>query len=435
MGLNSMFSSLAGEGENSDRIMTRNGARCKFMQKKGAAITFTILPALDPTNPDKKTSYLPCLIPGADGNDLLSEFGNYAWVTRGLGRGDFKDRASVVLLKQSKADETVCPLSMVYAAIRADQTWAYLTDDGKFGDKDRPRAVLPLPKMMFFANVYVKGEEDKGAQVGIFSNSLAKKIIGRDGLVWQRDPKATDEQIAQNYMSAYANGDITDPCNAPAFTVEKGNDKGEMSAYEFRYAMDSAKRIIHIPATQEVLATRYDITKKEEYLNILTAEQIVQILIRELTGRNPSTGYHEYALLREALGGTFQIPEPPPAPGATHTVQGADVTPAVQPEVTPAAAPAPAATPVPPRATPVPRPAPQPQPAPAAAAPAATPVAGEASQALKAAVADGAAVPLAAAQPAPAASPAPQVPGDPVPKFDKAAFLARMAAKGNGGQQ
>ena len=64
MGLNSMFADLAGEGENSDRIMTRNGARCKFMQKKGSAYTFTFLPALDPTNPDKRTSYLPCLLPG-----------------------------------------------------------------------------------------------------------------------------------------------------------------------------------------------------------------------------------------------------------------------------------------------------------------------------------------------------------------------------------
>ena len=407
MGLNSMFSSLAGEGENSDKIMTRNGARCKFMQKKGTAITFTILPALDPTNPDKRTSYLPCLIPGADGNDLLSEFGNYAWVARGIGRGDFKDRASVVLLKQSKTDDTVCPLSMVYATIRSDQSWAYLTDDGKFGDKDRPRAVLPLPKMLFFANVYVKGEEDKGAQVGIFSNSLAKKIIGRDGLVWQRDPKATDEQIAQDYMKAYANGDITDPANAPALTVEKGNDKGEMRAHEVRYAQDASRRIIHIPASQDVLSTRYDITKKEEYLNILTPEQIVQILIRELTGRNPSTGHHEYALLREALGGTFQIPEPPPAPGAIHTVQGADVAPSRQAEqpVTAETAPAPARVQASAHVQ-VPTPAPR---------------GNEADAALAAAAAAGA---------APAA---PKVVGDPVPKFDKAAFLARMAAKG--GQQ
>ena len=412
MGLNSMFADLAGEGENSDRIMTRNGARCKFMQKKGSAYTFTFLPALDPTNPDKRTSYLPCLLPGEGGIDQLSEFANYAWVTRGLGRGDFKDRASVVLLKQSKNDDTVCPLSMVYATIRADQTWAYLTDDGKFGDKDRPRAVLPLPKMMFFANVYIKGEEDKGAQVGIFSNSIAKQVIGKNGLVWQRDPKATDEQIAADYMAAYANGDITDPFNAPAFVVEKGTDKGDMSAYEFRYAQDSARRIIHIQASQEVLATRYDITKKEEYLNILTPEQIVQLLVRELNGRNPGTGHHEYALLREALGSMFQIPEPPPAPGAVHTVQGFRAQEPAQAAQAPAPQPATVAS------APVQQPAraasaPAPQPAQAAVVPQ---VSAEAGHALKAAVAAGAA--------------APHVTGDPVPKFDRAAFLARMAAKG-----
>ena len=412
MGLNNMFADLAGEGENSDRIMTRNGARCKFMQKKGSAYTFTFLPALDPTNPDKRTSYLPCLLPGEGGIDKLSEFANYAWVTRGLGRGDFKDRASVVLLKQSKNDDTVCPLSMVYATIRADQTWAYLTDDGKFGDKDRPRAVLPLPQMKFFANVYIKGEEDKGAQVGIFSNSIAKQVIGKNGLVWQRDPKATDEQIAADYMAAYANGDITDPFNAPAFVVEKGNDKGDMSAYEFRYAQDSARRIIHIRASQHVRAPRYGITKKEEYLNILTPEQIVQLLVRELNGRNPVTGHHEYALLREALGSMFQIPEPPPAPGATHTVQsGFQAAPAQ-------------AMPIPAQNVPVAQPEPIPlntQPAHAPIPVSAThQVASEAGQALKAAIADGAAAPAAA----------PHVTGDPVPKFDRAAFLARMAAKG-----
>lgn len=428
MGFNSMFASLSGEGENSDRIMTKNGARIKWMTGK-QPIVFTILPALDPTNPDKRTSYLPSIIP-TEGGDSLSEWGNYAWVTRGIGHGEsYKDLASVVMLKMNRNDDTVCPLSMVYATIKANPEWQYLTDDGKFGDPNRKRAVLPLPRLMMFANVYVKGEEEKGAQIGIFSNALAKKIMGKDGLVWQRDPRATDEQIAQNYLSAYANGDITDPNNAPAFCVEKGHDKGEMSAYEFRYALDAQRRIIHIPASQDVMATRYDITNKEEYLNILTPDQTVQLLIRELNGRNPSTGFHEYALLREALGSMFQIPEPPAAPAATHTIQGADIQPAQPaPETAsiPLSAQAPAQTTYPVHNEPVasvPTNAYQ-QPG----------VSAEANTALAAAVKAGAAVPSAPA-PAPAPAPAAQtrVVGDAVPKFDKAAFLARMAAKG--GQQ
>lgn len=433
MGFNSMFSSLAGEGENSDRIMTKNGVRVKWMSGK-QPITFAILPAFNPDNADPKTSYYPSILPSAEKGtpDTLAEWGNYAYVYRGIGHGDWKERCDVVSLLS--VGEEVCPLDLLYKTIKQSPEWQYLTDDGKFGDPNRQRATLPGRRMLMFCNVLVKGEEQKGAQIGIFSKSIANKLVGENGLIWAPNPSASDADIEANYLAAYANGDITSPQNAPLFVVEKGHDKGEMSAYELKFAQDASRRVMHTQFTQDILATRYQITDLREYLNVLSADAIVALLIRELSGRSPA-GYHEYALLREALGSRWQIPEPPAAPAATSTVQGADVPPVQTPVVTPAdtgSTPAPAADPVlqtttaaPASVPPVTVTAQVPVQAPVPEAQVAT----EANSALKAAQAAGVAA-------TPAATPvaaAPKVVGDAVPKFDKAAFLAKIAAKG--GQQ
>ena len=443
MGFNTMFSSLAGEGENSDKIFTKNGVKTKFMSGK-QPITFTILPALDPTNPDKRVSYLPSILPGNP--PTLSDWGNGAYVYRRLGRGDWKERYDIVSLS-SVGEE--CPIDVVRKVAKSDPTWQYLTDDGKFGDPNRIPAVLPAKRQFLFCNVYLPNEAERVAHIGIFSKSVASKLVGENGLIFQPSPSATEEQVQANYLAAYANGDITAPQGAPAFVVEKGHDKGEMSAYELKFALDSNRRVMRIQATQDIMATRYDINDLRSYLNILTAEQIVNVLIRELSGRSPS-GYHEYALLKLALGSRYQIPEPPPAPAATSTIQGgfsAGMDGGVPAGAAPAAAPIPTGTPVP--ATPAPAPSAAPVPAAPVVTPVAAPVptapvpttssagapavpvtqttvaapANEAGMAMAAAVAAGAAQPVA---PAPGV-----VPGDPIPAFDKEKFLARLARGGN----
>jgi len=422
MGFNTMFSSLAGEGENSDKIFYLNGVKTKFMSGK-QPITFTILPALDPGNPDKRVSYLPSILPSEPPS--LSNWGNGAIIYRRLGRGDWKERYDIVSL-QSVGEE--CPIAVLRKVAKSDPTWAYLLDDGKFGDPNRVPAVLPPPRQFLFCNVFLPNEPDRVAHIGIFSSAVAKKLVGENGLVFQPSPSATAEQIAANYLAAYANGDITAPQGAPALVVEKEHDKGEMSGYSVKFALDANRRVMRIPATQDIMATRYDLADLRSYLNILSAEQIVQILIRELTGRSPA-GYHEYALLKLAFGSTYQIPEPPSAPGAVSTVQAgfASGQSAAVPDAAPAAAPVPAA-PVPvaaPAAVPVTSSA-APQSVPVAA-PAAVPVTSsgnEADAAFAAAVKAGVATP-------PQAAPAAQVVGDPVPAFNKEAFLARLAQGGN----
>lgn len=395
MGFNSMFSALASDGENSDRIFTRNGVKCKHMSGK-QPITFTILPAMDPANPDKATSWLPSLLP--TNPVTLSEWGGGAEVYRKFGKGDWKERYDIVSLS-SVGEE--CPLDAVFNMAKKDPTWKYLTEDiGKFGDPNRVPATIAPKRKFMFCNVFLPNEPERVSHVGIFTFAVAKKIVGEGGIVFQPSPSATEESVQANYLSAFANGDITAPNGAPAFVIEKGHDKGEMSAYEVRFALDANRRVMRIPATPEIMATRCDLSDLRSYLNILSADQIVQILIRELSGRSPA-GYHEYALLKLALGSRYQIPEPPAAPAATHTIQAGFAAPAA-----PEPAPAPAAQ--------APSPAPQPT-APSA----------EANAALSAAVAAG------AAAPAPAQGTA-QVTGDPIPKFDKEAFLARLA---KGGQQ
>lgn len=423
MGFNSMFSGLSGEGENSDRIFYKNGTQMKFMSGK-QPITFAILPAIDPANPDKATSYLPSILPDPDGKPgELSNWGKGVALYRGIGHGDWKERCDIVSLK-SLDPNAEDPMEALFACIKSSPEWQYLTDDGKWGDPNRQRATLPFKRLFLFCNVLVQGEQDKKAQVGCFSKSLANKLIGQDGIVFAPNPSATDADIEANYFAAFASGDITAPQSAPLFTVEKGHDKGEMSAYEIRFALDSGRRVRREALTQDILATRYDLEKPESWLNILTPQQIVSLLIRELNGRSPS-GFHEYALLREALGAKYEIPEPPAAPAATHMVPGAAVPPVAQhvPQASSAGQPPVQvgrtdAPEVPPAAT-------VQMQVPVAPVPTA-PVANEANSALRAAQAAGAAVPTAA--PAPAAQP--KVVGDAVPKFDKAAFLARMAAKG-----
>ena len=400
MGFNEMFSSLSGEGENSDRIFTKNGAKVKFMNGK-APVMFTILPAMDPNNKDKNTSYLPSILP--DGS--LTEWGSSAFVYRGIGHGDWKSRASVVSLATFGEE---CPINMVVEAAKNDQTWSYIIDDGKFGDPNRNRAVIPRCQHLMFCNVYLPQEQENRVRVGIFSSSIAKKLVGENGIVRAPNPQATDDLIQQNYLYAFANGDITSPQGAPQFVISKGTDKGEMSAYEIKFALDSARRVIRIPTTQDLMAQRYDITDLKSYLNVLTADQIVQLLINSVNGRSPS-GFHEYALLKLALGSRWQIPDPPSAPGAIPTVQsGFDPKAAAVPEAAPVPVtqPAPQAAAVPPAAVPVP--------------PAAAP---EANAALASAVKAGAAVPEA---PVPG-----HIVGEATKPFDKNTFLANLAKKGN----
>jgi len=432
MGFNSMFSSLAGEVENSDRIFTKNGAKVKFIQNGKAPTVFAILPAIDPNNPDKNVSYLPAILPNGD----LSDWGSGAWVYRGIGHSpDWKERCDVVSLRTVGEE---CPLDLLVKTIKGDPTWAYLMEEiGKWGDKDRVRATIPRAQQFMFCNVFMPNDQDRTVHVGIFSKTLANKLVGENGFVFQPSPSATDEMIQQNYLAKYANGDITSPQGAVVWRVEKGHDKGEMSGYELTYSLDASRRVMHQQLTQDLLGARYNLNDVREYLNILTADQIVQLLIRELNGRSPA-GYHEYALLKLAFGSRWQIPEPPSAPGAMATVPSGFTAEAVP-------APAPAAVPAAPVPTPAPAPTASPAPVPApstvppAAVPAATvsaavqpaaPVPGaspEANAALNAAVKAGAAAPTAA----PAAAAAPQVTGDPVPAFNKEAFLARLAKGGN----
>ncbi len=395
MGFNTMFSSLAGEGENSDRIFTKNGVKTKFMSGK-QPIVFTILPALDPSNPDKATSYLPSIMP----DNSLSAWGNGASVYRGLGHGDWKERCSVVSL--SSVGEQ-CPIDELFRAAKRDPEWEYLTkDEGEFGSPNRVTAAIPMKRMFLFCNVYLPNEVSRTAHVGIFSKTLATKLVGENGLVFAPS-MATEQEIAANYLAAYANGDITSPQASPNLVVEKGHDKGDMSGYDVKFAIDASRRVVRTQIMQDIMATRYNIADIREYLNVLTAEQIVQLLIRELSGRSPA-GFHEHAFLKLVLGGRFSIPEPPSAPGALNTVQSGFA----------AAAPQPAPAPTAGQATPVPQvpPAPAQQAAPA-------PRASEADAALAAAVKAGAVPPASTQQP--------HVVGDPVQAFDKAAFLARIA--------
>lgn len=420
MAFNDMFSGSASASEGgSRRYMIKQGVRSKFMTNAKQAYVFGFLPALDPNNPDHAVSVVPSILP--DGT--LSSWGAGALVARGVGHGDWKSRCDIISLKSFGR---YCPLAALYDAIRADKaTWGYINEDvGQWGQAGRDPAALPRLRQMLFCNVYLPAEPEKLAQVGVFTKTVASKLLDpNNGIVFAPSASATDDMVAANYLAAYANGDITNPAAMPLFCIEKGHDKGDASGYDLRFQLDGGRRIQRLQMTAQVLGARYDMDRPEEFLNILEPEEIVQMLVENLNGRSPA-GYHEYALLKLAFGDKFKVPDPPEAPGALATVQsGFEPAPA---PATPAPAPAPV---MPAPATPAPVPAPAPvmpatapvMPVPVATTPGAPTVqpraatqSPEMSAVANAVAAAGVARPAAG----------PTVPGDPVKPFNREAFLA-----------
>ena len=422
MAFNDMFSGSASASEGgSRRYMIKQGVRSKFMTNAKQAYVFGFLPALDPNNPDRAVSVVPSILP--DGT--LSSWGAGAFVARGVGHGDWKSRCDIISLKSFGR---YCPLAALYDAIRADKaTWGYITEAvGQWGQTGRDPAALPRLRQMLFCNVYLPAEPEKLAQVGVFTKTVASKLLDpNNGIVFAPSASATDDMVAANYLAAYANGDITNPAAMPLFCIEKGHDKGDASGYDLRFQLDGGRRIQRLQMTAQVLGSRYDMDRPEEFLNILEPEEIVQLLVENLNGRSPA-GYHEYALLKLAFGDKFKVPDPPEAPGALATVQsGFEPAPA---PATPAPAPVPTQAPVMPAPAPA-MPAPAPvmpatapvMPVPVATTPGAPTVqpraatqSPEMSAVANAVAAAGVARPAAG----------PTVPGDPVKPFNREAFLA-----------
>jgi len=431
MAFNDQVSGLS--GNTNQTFIFKEGVKYKRMS--GAQILFRMMPAFNPADPNPSTSWLPCMDP----NGNLTDWGAIIKLIRFVGHGNDGPGSRVGLLSlktfETPGNQVFCPLAAVYSAIARDQdTWGYLIAQGDFKDKNRPRPAYGKIESSLVVNIIDANQPHLGVQIGMFSTGATTNIIDKKtGIIYQPNMAPNvDELISADYMAAYAYGDITHPANAPLLICEQGTDKGDFSPYRVTPAIGRDRKVMRMPVTHETMAQRVNLANPDSFLNIPTPEDLVQSLVRLLNGRSPA-GYHEYALLRMALP-DFKIPEPPPAPGAIHSVSGFSPSPATSPHDMPARTLAQAPAPAPaPQAN-----APQTAQAPNAAqwgqAPQTWPekAASPMNDEQPVANADEAwgqpAAATATYSPATTAAPAAgaRVPGDPVPEFDEKAFLARI---------
>lgn len=306
----------------------KQGVNVRRMNGK-APIQFRILPAFNPGVADPATSWLPCLDPSGN----LTNWGAILKVVKFVGHGTFKDRKDMLSLTTLGENE-FCPHVELYKTIQSNyETWGYLTEDvGEWGDRNRVAAAYGPVVDVLVANIYDPSQPQKSTQIAEFTASGMNALIGTSkGLVFQPYINATDEDIAKNYMTAFAYGDITDPRNGPQLTLQKGTDSGDNSRYVVSASIDQNKRVIRTAMDQALMANRKDLTKFDTYVNVPTPEAIVKDMMKIFNGRSPQ-GYHEHALLRMAFP-QFQIPEPPAAPGMRQTTQGFSPPPQQQTQV------------------------------------------------------------------------------------------------------
>jgi len=318
MGFNDQAKGFGSRGAR--KFIFKDGVPFKHMTGQ-APIVFRLQPAFNPADPNPETSWLPCLDP----NGNLNEWGTVIKLVRFVGHGTGGAmRQDMLSLKTFESDGrgVWCPLDALWQAINADaQTWGYLTEDkGDFKDKNRQRAAFGRVTANLICNILDVNQVTVGNQLGVFTAGASGKLIDRrDGLVFQPNGMpGIDEAVRQNYMMAYANGDITSPHDAPVLVVEKGNDKGDYSSYKVSIATDNSRRVVRRPIDRAIMAQRFNLTNLETFINIPTEEDLVTSLVQLLNGRSPQ-GYHEHALLKLTFP-QFKIPDPPMAPAASSTV-------------------------------------------------------------------------------------------------------------------
>lgn len=287
------------------KFVLKEGVNYHFISGKEKNI-IRFLPAFDPENDDKETSFLPCI----NENDEITPFVMPIMVARNLGHGT-NAAAKKNILSLATFGEP-CPIDKLYQVARDNpEEWGYLLSlenvNGEWKKKANTFADLSAPSAVMLANI-INVVEDRGVQIGIFSKSAMTNLIGPKGLIFQRNTQnVSEEQLKENYLLGYAHGDITDPVNGPCLVIQKGTDRGAMSDFNVDIAM-SGRNVKRRKLTAEEMASRYDLTDPESILDIKSEEEIIAELVEIYNGRSPS-GIPETALLREAFPYYNGIPE------------------------------------------------------------------------------------------------------------------------------
>jgi len=328
-GLNFVATNMSAPSSNR-RFTYKEGTRVLYMRenkKKGTnKITFKLLPAFDPGNPDPSTSWSPSITP--DGK--ISAFAGIMYSAKFAGRGDFTQRRELVS-RMTEDLHAKCPLCILLQFISQNkEDWGYLTTDtGKYGTADFVRAALPPIAPAMLANVIDMYDQSRGVCVGEFSKSALNSLVNKStGLMFQRNDNIPPELLQKNYMYQYAKGDLTDPNNGLVLVCQRGTDRKGFSGYELTVAEDPQGNPWRAQLTRDQMAQRYDMRNVSSFVNVPTEQELVDELVDMLQKRSPK-GYHEWALLKMAFNDHgWNVPDPPSAPAATSNISLAS-TPAV----------------------------------------------------------------------------------------------------------
>jgi hypothetical protein len=224
-------------------------------KKKGTSkITFKLLPAFDPGNPDPATSWSPSITP--DGK--ISAFAGIMYSAKFAGRGDFSQRRELVS-RMTEDLHAKCPLCILMQFIDQNkEDWGYLTTDtGKYGTAGFVRAALPPIAPAMLANVIDMYDQARGVCVGEFSKSALNSLVNKStGLMFQRNDNIPPELLQKNYMYQYAKGDLTDPNNVLVLVCQRGTDRKGFSGYELTVAEDPQGNPWRAQLTRDQMAQR-----------------------------------------------------------------------------------------------------------------------------------------------------------------------------------
>lgn len=314
------------------------------------AITFRLLPAFDPANPDPETSFIPSISP----EGFLNDWGATIRVAKFVGHDpDIRRSHEILSLKtlERSGEPVFCPYAELLAYVKCNQDdWGYLTTPvGTWGKSGYQRECLSDIRPYLVCNIFDINDPSRGSQVAEFTISAAKTIYDKKhGIMFiPNGMPGIEQMIKSNYMLQYANGDITNPQSGPVLLFER-DTSSSIAGYRVSIAVDAITRsVCRTSIDPMVMKSRVHPQNFNEYLNIMEPQEMVDYLATILDGRSPK-GYHELSLLKMALP-DFKVPEPPMAPGAMHTIRsGFEATPvAPAAPVAPVASAAPVVPPTP----------------------------------------------------------------------------------------
>ena len=311
------------------------GINVRFMNLKGQSLMFKILPAVDPNTLQlnegvyevtNKSSWVPFRDPSTHALHVFArKIRTVGFVGHGRGKdGRRRDLLSPKTFESNSQDgEVYCPLTELFRAAENDPRWDYLTKDktSPDGKTVTERQSLSYPSIQLLVNIIDCNNTQPKCELGVFSSSACNSLLSREntvGLSWQTANISDPTYLEQNPLMRWATGDMTSPEMGPVLTMTKA--AGQFGKYSIQMAKDAVGNVIRVPVPDLILEQRYNLLHLESVVKRQTDEELIKQLVKLLNGVNPTTGEHEWVLLKHVFGNVVgaDVTPDPPAQGYTQ---------------------------------------------------------------------------------------------------------------------